>query len=857
MTPMTAAPRFAQETNGLRTLAPFVPMRSLVSRDTICTIDNAYMRTYRLAGVAFEAADVNRILRLKDQLNTLYRSIASDRVAIWCHTVRRKTTDSLTALYDNPFCQHLCDKYYAMFDGTDAGDGNGREQYQLMAVELYFTIVYRRETTKTSRLLSKAARRSPAEAKADIDDVLLQMDELCSRIEASLEVYGLDGFGIERLGTFTECGPSGENDIVYSRQLSFYNYLLTGVWQDKVRVPDGPINEYLGNAWLHVGVETIEVRAPTQTRYARGIDFMDYNSSTEPGILNALLYSDYEFVMTQSFSFMPKAEGKDFLEKQAQRLANADDGAVNQVKAIAIAMDQLIDGQFAMGEYHFALMIYGASIENVRKNASGAMTALQNSGFLPALITTAADAAFFSQLPGSWRYRPRVARLTSLNFASLAPMHNFRSGKRNGNPWGPAVTMFKTPSGQPAYFNFHAVRGDEDAYDKKVLGNTSIIGKSGTGKTVLINFLLSMSQKFRNGSEYTTVFFDKDEGAKATILAVGGKYLSIKNGEPTGFNPFQIEPTEENMQFLERFVRTLVDDGERISTTDESRISHAVRLVMSPSIPKAARRLSVVLQNITEGGDRKERENSVARRLAKWCFDDGHGKRGTLWWAFDNESDLIDFTTHDNYGFDGTDFLDNPDTCTPISMYLLHRMETVIDGRRFVYWMDEVWKWIEERQRRSEEAMADFAGNKQLTIRKQNGLGVFATQMPSSLLKSKIAAQLVQQTATKIFLPNPDAKYSEYVDGLGCTEEEFALIRGLDERSRMFLVKQGDQSMLCHLDLRGFDDELKILSGDTANNVVLDQVIAEVGDDPSRWIPVYLDRIRERAASSRSHDMRK
>ncbi|KLB50037.1 hypothetical protein XEUV354_23630, partial [Xanthomonas euvesicatoria] len=127
--------------------------------------------------------------------------------------------------------------------------------------------------------------------------------------------------------------------------------------------------------------------------------------------------------------------------------------------------------------------------------------------------------------------------------------------------------------------------------------------------------------------------------------------------------------------------------------------------------PKALRRLSTVLQNITEGGDKQDRENSVAKRLAKWCADDGYGKTGSLAWALDCAHDQIDFTTHTTYGFDGTDFLDNDDVRTPISMYLLHRMESVIDGRRFIYWMDEAWKWVDD------DAFSDFAGNKQLTIR--------------------------------------------------------------------------------------------------------------------------------------------
>src|SRR5699024_9444666 len=139
-------------------------------------------------------------------------------------------------------------------------------------------------------------------------------------------------------------------------------------------------------------------------------------------------------------------------------------------------------------------------------------------------------------------------------------LHNFRAGKRDGNPWGQAVTLFKTPSGQPLYFNFHYSKGDEDAFDKKVLGNTRVIGQSGSGKTVLLNMLLCQSQKYKTNSPvgFTTVYFDKDRGAELLIRAIGGKYLAIKNGQPTGFNPFQMEPNETNILFLEKLVRSLV-----------------------------------------------------------------------------------------------------------------------------------------------------------------------------------------------------------------------------------------------------------------------------------------------------------
>ncbi|GAL15383.1 ATPase [Vibrio astriarenae] len=136
------------------------------------------------------------------------------------------------------------------------------------------------------------------------------------------------------------------------------------------------------------------------------------------------------------------------------------------------------------------------------------------------------------------------------------------------------------------------------------------------------------------------------------------------------------------------------------------------------------RSLSTVNQNISSGTSEEAMNHSIKLRLEKWLAG------GEFGWVFDNPVDELDFTRASNIGIDGTEFLDNDDVRTPISMYLLHRMEDIIDGRRFMYVMDEAWKWV------NDAAFSEFVGNKQLTIRKQNGFGVFATQLPSSLLDS-------------------------------------------------------------------------------------------------------------------------
>ena len=48
----------------------------------------------------------------------------------------------------------------------------------------------------------------------------------------------------------------------------------------------------------------------------------------------------------------------------------------------------------------------------------------------------------------------------------------------------------------------------------------------------------------------TQVIFDKDRGLEILVRALGGEYLPLKNGVPTGFNPLQLEPTPGHLEFL-------------------------------------------------------------------------------------------------------------------------------------------------------------------------------------------------------------------------------------------------------------------------------------------------------------------
>ena len=130
-----------------------------------------------------------------------------------------------------------------------------------------------------------------------------------------------------------------------------------------------------------------------------------------------------------------------------------------------------------------------------------------------------------------------------------------------------------------------------------------------------------------------------------------------------------------------------------------------------------------------------------------------------------------------------------------------------------------------------------FVQDRLKTIRKQNGIIVFATQSPRDALRSPIAHTIVEQCPTQIFMPNSKATPEDYRQGMKLSEREYQLVAEvLSVGSRRFLIKQNQAGVVAELNLAGFDEELTILSGRTRTVELLDEIRAAVGDDPARWM---------------------
>ncbi|MDC7692802.1 VirB4 family type IV secretion/conjugal transfer ATPase [Asticcacaulis sp. DXS10W] len=787
----------------------YVPYTSLITPEVLwMRAQRAYVSTWHLNGVCVETAEPAHVLQRKAALVQFLKSLGGGDYSLWVHRLRHRTEPHLNARFASAFCQSLHDDY---LEGL-------KDRFQ-RSNALYLSIVYCPSRHAGFRLpnLSFADQRAHA---------LSTMSALHDQVSASLQAYGP-----RRLGLDTSHGRP------QSELLTFLAQLLNGV-PEPIGLPFADISVCLPSSRLHFGrySSDVEIWHPREHRFAGLLDIQDFPRQSEPGLLNPLLYVDYDFVETQSFSMLNRRDALGALTRQKGRLIATEDAAVDEVVQIDQAMNALQSGQLELGEYHYSLCVFADQPEGVARQLADARAKLQDhAGLRLSPIDLVPDCAWFSQLPGNWRMRPRSALITSRNFADLAGFHNFTTGKSEGNPWGEAVAVFNTPSGHPYYFNFHDSPPEQNSEGEAYPGNTFICGATGVGKTALQSVLLAFSTKYAG---LRAVVFDKDRGSEIFIRAMGGRYFQLVRGEPSGFNPFQMPPSDANLRFCEHLLLRLIAGGEgnpNLPASDEAAIAHAVRAVMNESIAPQLRCLSLVAQNLPRSGT-----DSLFERLRKWL----RGQR--LGWVFDNPLDLHDPASVQISGFDYTDILDDPEIRTPVMAYLLHRTEEMIDGRPFIYVMEEFWKPLRDPY------FADFALNKQKTIRKQGGLGVFVTQSPSDVLAHPIGKTMVEQSVTQIFLPNPRADAEDYVEGFKLTPTEFRILKSFGELSRQCLIRQGQTSRVVAYDLSMLGEKLDVLSGNTRSVEWLDAIRGQLGDDPDAWLPAFCEAVAARKRTGKA-----
>ena len=761
-----------------------LPYAKLVDEHTIMLRDGSVMTAIQVPGLLFETEDSDALNAHAATREVMLRSTLDARFVMYHHVIRRRVSVELDAEFPDPISRHIDARWKDRL-------GSG----QLFVNDQFITLIRRPARGKAGVVerLSKKGKRRKQQLEADPKD-LRSLRAASQGLVASLSAYGATVLG-------DYVGPQGN---VNSEMLELLSALYNGEMRP-VRKPSEDIDVGLMLPYRRVsfGLDALEMRGSGSPDFGAILGLKDYPEATSPGLLDGLLRLPFEMVVSESYAPAERQTARERMDLAIRRLKSADEEAAAERADMMAARDALGNGAVGFGDHHLTVMVKESNLARLDDATAACAAALADTGAIAVREDTNLEPAFWGQFPGNEGYLVRRALISSANMASFGSLHGFALGQAQGNHWGEAVTLLETTSATPFFFNFH--HGD--------LGNFSVIGPSGSGKTVVMNFLAAQAQKFSP----RTILFDKDRGAELFVRGIGGRYDSIRAGEPTGFNPLALPDTPGNKAFLRDWLSVLL---KAEGPEEDAMIAHAVDAAYANDA--SLRRLRHFKELLS--GSRRPQPGDLADRLAAWI---GEGENA---WMFDNAEDRLDLTAR-VLGFDMTALLENPKLRTPTMMYLFHRIEERLDGQPTMILIDEGWKALDD------EVFAARIRDWLKTLRKRNALVGFATQSARDALESRISTALVEQTATMVFMPNSRARPEDYCDGFGLTAHEFALIRTLPAHSRCFLVRQPDASVVVRLDLSGAPEVLTLLSGRESSVRRLDQLRAAMGDAPADWYP--------------------
>jgi type IV secretion system protein TrbE len=437
-----------------------------------------------------------------------------------------------------------------------------------------------------------------------------------------------------------------------------------------------------------------------------------------------------------------------------------DESATATVKQLGDALTELEVNGHVFGRCSLTVVLHGEDRRTLDQLSAQAMKVL-----------TAHDGAFFDEtynllnawvsiVPGNGARNLRRLALLETHAADLSFLFGIDQGRAGSMLLPAPLATFETPHHTPFAYHLHV----------QDVGHTLVLGATGSGKSFLLNFLVTNAQQY----DPFTIVLDLGHGYRKLGALLRGGYVELGlRQQHVRINPFSMEPTPEHLHFLHGFVRVLLEgeDGYRLSDLEDREVYEAVENLYV--LDRNQRRL-FTLANLLP--------RALMARLQKWVEG---GRYADL---FDNVEDTLTFERLQVFDFDAMRAY--PSLIEPLLFYLLHRVnERVLDEAHSrtlkLCVMDEAWRFIQNPTLRAyvQEALK--------TWRKRNAAMILATQTIDDFASADLLRTVVESCPTKLLVANPALERTRYAELFQMNEMELDLLAGLMPR-RQILLKRPD-----------------------------------------------------------------
>ena len=458
-----------------RHVAEHIPFTRHVTPHVLATEGGQLACFVRLDGYCFQTADQEDINVRFLNRNSLFRALGSSRYLLYSYIVRRRIDVGLPSAFPDPFSAEVDRRY-----------GEALTRRQTFANELTLCLMRRRMQGSVGVVDKALGRlngwlRGPDHREESASEARKELLDLATNMVEEMEPYGA-----RLLGLREEVDADG-GTRVFSEPCEFLTTLLNGAQASRMRLPRMGLAGYLATRRISFGRKTVHIEAPTpeSTRFGAMLGIKEYPSQTLPGLLNGLLQVPCEMIVAQSYAPVDRPIALSRMDTLKRQIALSSERNSIAEESVDVARDQLISGDAGFGRHHLSVLALADTFEGVDRSVAEVGARLTDLDITWVREDLNAEPAFWAQLPGNYDYIARDGLISSRNFAGFTSLHNFASGRRDGNQWGPAVSVLQTTSQTPYFFSFH----------ERDLGNFTMVGPSGSGKTVALSFLMAQARR--------------------------------------------------------------------------------------------------------------------------------------------------------------------------------------------------------------------------------------------------------------------------------------------------------------------------------------------------------------------------
>ena len=284
------------------------------------------------------------------------------------------------------------------------------------------------------------------------------------------------------------------------------------------------------------------------------------------------------------------------------------------------------------------------------------------------------------------------------------------------------------------------------------VGHTLVLGATGSGKSFLLNFLIAHLQRYSP----RTLIFDLGGSYDGLTSYFGGQALRVALDRP-GFtiNPFCLEPTPTNLQFLFTFVQVLLQAGGQYTMTRADDQALYEQLETLYALDPDQRRL-FTLANILPRG--------LAQHLQRWVQGGQYARR------------LRPRRGHGHAGAVSVRRLRRPRrrAAGAGAAALLPPASRDGDDPRSPRWPapSKCSCWTKRGASCAIATIRAYVTEALKTWRKKNACVLMATQSSEDLERSELLRVAIESCPTKFFLANPQIDQAVYQDLFHLNETE-------------------------------------------------------------------------------------